>query len=89
MACARRCCKPDELDDVDAENGLDDEDMIAGIEYLTLGHFERRQGDKKGRDAMLWLSLTDLQASAVTEEAVDEKLSEWERESARRRIWSI
>ena len=85
-ACALRCCTPDDLlDEVAAENGFDDEEMIAGVEYLILGHFERREGDKKGRDTMLWLSPADLQASPITEEAVDAKLDEWERESARRR----
>ena len=84
--CAVRCCTPDDLlDEVAAENGFDDEEMTAGVEYLVLGHFERRAGDKKGRDAMLWLSPADLQGSPITEEAVDEKLDEWERESARRR----
>ena len=81
-----RCCTPDDLlDEVAAENGFDDEDMIAGAEYLVLGHFERRAGDRHGRHAMLWLSPADLQASPIAEEAVDEKLDEWERESARRR----
>ena len=49
------------------------------------GHFERRAGDRHGRHAMLWLSPADLQASPIAEEAVDEKLDEWERESVRRR----
>ena len=81
-----RCCTPDDLlDEVTAENGFDDEQMIESVEYLVLGHFERRAGDRKGRDTMLWLSPADLQASPITEEAVDEKLDEWERESARRR----
>jgi hypothetical protein len=80
-----RCCKPDELDEVDAENGLEDEEMISSIEYLVLGHFERRDGDKKGRDAMVWLSPTDFEESRVAAAAVDAKLDEWERESARRR----
>jgi hypothetical protein len=80
-----RCCKPDELDEVDAENGLEDEEMISSIGYLVLGHFERRDGDKKGRDAMLWLALTDFEESRVADAAVDAKLDEWERESARRR----
>ena len=81
-----RCCTPDDLsDEVTAENGFEDEQMIESVEYLVLGHFERRAGDRKGRDTMLWLSPADLQASPITEEAVDEKLDEWERESARRR----
>ena len=81
-----RCCTPDALlDEVAAENGFDDEVMIEGIEYLVLGHFKRREDDKKGRDAMVWLSPADLNESALAEETVDEKLDEWERESARRR----
>ena len=81
-----RCCTPEDLlDEVAAENGFDDEELIAGVEYLVLGHFERRQGDKKGRHTSVWLSPANLQESAVAEGTVDEKLDEWERESARRR----
>ena len=52
-------------------------------EYLVLGHFERKEGDKKGRDALLWLTLDELQESPVTDAAVDAALDKWEEESAR------
>jgi hypothetical protein len=44
-----RCCKLDGKDAVDVENGLvTEEEMRENVEYLVLGHFERKEGDSKG-----------------------------------------
>jgi len=85
LCTCRRSCKPESfIDEVDAENGigLEEEERIMSTEYLVLGHFERREGDKKGRNALLWLSLDDMQESQVTDAAVDAALDKWEEESA-------
>ena len=40
---------------VDMENGcITEEEMCANVEYLVLGHFERKVGDTKGTHTMLW-----------------------------------
>ncbi len=37
------------------ENGcITEEEMCANVEYLVLGHFERKVGDTKGTHTMLW-----------------------------------
>ena len=39
-----RCCKLDGKDAVDKENGLvTEEEMRENVEYLVLGHFERKE----------------------------------------------
>ena len=81
-----RCCTSDDLlDEIVAENGFEDEDMISSTQYLVLAHFKRRQDDKVGKHVSMWLSLADLAEADVADETVDAKLDEWERESARRR----
>ena len=71
------------MDETDQENGLEEGEMVESTEYLVLGHFERKENDKKGRDAMVWLSPSKLQESPVTEAVVDAKLDDFERLSAR------
>ena len=34
--------------------------VCANLEYLVLGHFERKQGDTKGTHTMLWLAIADF-----------------------------
>ena len=59
-----RCCKLDGKDAVDKENGLvTEEEMRENVEYLVLGHFERKEGDSKGTHTMLWLALVDFDNS--------------------------
>ena len=82
---AHRFCDPQKLDEVDQENGLTEEEMTSSLEYLIRGKFRRREGDQVGRVAMLWLSIADLDASSLTEEAIDEALEAWEAEEARLR----
>ena len=57
-----------------------EEEMCANVEYLVLGHFERKVGDTKGTHTMLWLALDN---SAVSNEEVDAKLDAWEVQGAR------
>jgi hypothetical protein len=59
------------MDETDQENGLEEGEMVESTEYLVLGHFERKDNDKKGRDAMVWLSPSELQESPVNEAVVD------------------
>ena len=81
MRC--RCCKLDGKDAVDVENGLiTEEEMRSNVEYLVLGHFERKEGDTKGKHTMLWLALSDFDDSAVSNEVVDAKLDGWELQGA-------
>ena len=48
-------------DAVDMENGcITEQEMCANVEYLVLGHFERKQGDTKGTHTMLWLAIADF-----------------------------
>ena len=43
------------------ENGcITEQEMCANVEYLVLGHFERKQGDTKGTHTMLWLAIADF-----------------------------
>ena len=78
-----RCCKLDGKDAVDVENGLiTEEEMRSNVEYLVLGHFERKEGDTKGTHTMLWLALADFDDSAVSNEVVDAKLDGWELQGA-------
>ena len=67
---------------VDQANGLEEEEIVSGLEYLVLGHFKRNERDRKGVDKMAWLSMGDLMESALSEEAIDEALDAWETESA-------
>ena len=85
LCAGRRHYKLEEMDETDQENGLEEEEMILSTEYLVLGHFERKSGDKKGRDAMVWLPLSVLEDSPVTDTAIDEKLDEFELLSVRLR----
>ena len=44
-AWPHRCCNLDGKDAVDMENGcITEQEMCANVEYLVLGHFERKQG---------------------------------------------
>jgi len=52
------------------------------LEYLVLGHFERKEGDSKGTHTMLWLALVYFDNSAVFNEVVDAKLDGWELQGA-------
>ena len=37
-----RCCKLDKIDNIAQENGLiTEEEMVASVEYLVLGHVKR------------------------------------------------
>ena len=66
------------------ENGcITEEEMCANVEYLVLGHFERKVGDTKGTHTMLWLALADFDNSAVSKQEVDAKLDAWEVQGAR------
>ena len=80
-----RCCKLDGKDAVDKENGLvTEEEMRENVEYLVLGHFERKEGDSKGTHTMLWLALVDFDNSAVSNE-VDWSTQSWTAGSYRAR----
>eukprot|EP00964_Phaeocystis_antarctica_P042202 scaffold24172_cov81-Phaeocystis_antarctica.AAC.1 len=59
-----------------------EEEMRSNVEYLVLGHFERKEGDTKGTHTMLWLALADFDDSAVSNEVVDTKLDGWELQGA-------
>ena len=60
-AWPHRCCNLDGKDAVDMENGcITEQEMCANLEYLVLGHFERKQGDTKGTHTMLWLAIADF-----------------------------
>ena len=83
-AWPHRCCNLDGKDAVDMENGcITEEEMCANVEYLVLGHFERKVGDTKGTHTMLWLALADFDNSAVSKQEVDAKLDAWEVQGAR------
>ena len=83
-AWPHRCCNLDGKDAVDMENGcITEQEMCANVEYLVLGHFERKQGDTKGTHTMLWLALADFDHSAVSNDVVDAKLDAWEVQGAR------
>ena len=64
------------------ENGLEEEEMLEMLEYLVVGKFERCEGDRLGAISTLWLSVADLDASALTDEAMDAAMAEWEAEEA-------
>jgi len=65
------------------ENGrITEEEMRTNVEYMVLGHFERKEGDTKGTHTMLWLALAELDNSAVSNEEVDAKLDAWEVQGA-------
>ena len=71
----------DGKDAVDMENGrITEEEVRTNVEYMVLGHFERKEGDTKGTHTMLWLALDN---SALSNEEVDAKLDAWEEQSAR------
>ena len=66
------------------ENGrITEEEMRTNVEYMVLGHFERKEGDTKGTHTMLWLALADFDNSAVSNEEVEAKLDAWEVQGAR------
>ena len=62
---------------------ITEEEMRTNVEYMVLGHFERKEGDTKGTHTMLWLALADFDNSAVSNEEVDAKLDAWEEQGAR------
>ena len=44
-----RLCKLDSKDNIAQENGLiSEEEMVASVEYLVLGHFKREERDEYG-----------------------------------------
>tara|TARA_B110001450_G_scaffold170752_1_gene159206 strand:+ start:544 stop:825 length:282 start_codon:yes stop_codon:yes gene_type:complete len=65
------------MDDVDARNGLEEEDIILNIEYLVLGKFRAGERDVKGFDATRWVPLTELE-NELGQEDLDEALNEFE-----------
>jgi len=91
-----RLCKLDSKDNIAQENGLiSEEEMVASVEYLVLGHFKREERDEYGVRTMAWLSPADFDSSStVSKQEVDAKLDEWETLSARvrkeaRRLFSV
>ena len=85
-----RFCDPDQLGDVEKENGLREDLMLSSLEYLVLGKFERKDGDALGTVKMLWLTLAELITdSALSEEAADAPISKWEAEEARLRAEAV
>ena len=80
-----RLCKLDSKDNIAQENGLiSEEEMVASVEYLVLGHFKREERDEYGVRNMAWLSPADFDSSStVSKQEVDAKLDEWETLSAR------
>ena len=74
----------DGKDAVDMENErITEEEVRTNVEYMVLGHFERKEGDTKGTHTMLWLALADFNNSAVSKQEVDAKLDAWEVQGAR------
>ena len=68
------------------ENGcITEQEVCANVEYLVLGHFERKQGDTKGTHTMLWLAIADFDklGRVLSNEVVDAKLDAWEVQGAR------
>ena len=57
------------LDEVDQQNGLTEQEILEGLEYLVLGHFKRNERDRKGIDKMAWLSIDDLERSSLQDGA--------------------
>ena len=80
-----RLCKLDSKDNIAQENWLiSEEEMVASVEYLVLGHFKREERDEYGVRNMAWLSPADFDSSStVSKQEVDAKLDEWETLSAR------
>ena len=80
-----RLCKLDSKDNIAQENGLiSEEEMVASVEYLVLGHFKREERDEYGVRTMAWLSPADFDGSStVSKQEVDAKLDEWETLGAR------
>jgi len=80
-----RLCKLDSKDNIAQENGLiSEEEMVASVEYLVLGHFKREERDEYGIRTMAWLSPADFDdSSTVSKQEVDAKLDEWETLGAR------
>ena len=70
------------------ENGLiTEEEMVASVEYLVLGHFKREERDEHGTRTMAWLTPAAFDSSpTVSKQEVDEKLDEWEMLGARVRM---
>ena len=83
--CARRCCKPEQMDEVAQENGigLSEAEFVRNLEFLVRGRFQRREDDQVGRIFLLWLTLADLYDSAASPETVDGELDKYEELSAR------
>ena len=68
----RRFCDPDQLGDVQKENGPSEDFVLSSLEYLILGKYEREDGDMIGTVKMLWLTTAELiNDSALSEEAAD------------------
>ena len=80
-----RCCKLDKIDNIAQENGLiTEEEMVASVEYLVLGHFKREERDEYGTRTMAWLTPTNFDSSStVSKQGVDAKLGECETLGAR------
>ena len=61
-----RLCKLDSKDNIAQENGLiSEEEMVASVEYLVLGHFKREERDEYGVRTMAWLSPADFDCSTT------------------------
>ena len=73
------------LDEVDQQNGLTEQEILEGLEYLVLGHFKRNERDVKGIDKMVWLSIDDLEHASLEDGVLDAALEKWEQESAQMR----
>ena len=61
-------------------NGLEEEQLVGGVQYLILGHFEDDERDTKGYDDTRWLGMEEL--DALEPDIVDTALGPWERDSA-------
>ena len=61
-----RCCKLDRIDNIAQENGLiSEEEMVASVEYLVLGHFKREERDEYGTRTMAWLTSAAFDSSST------------------------
>lgn len=68
---------------MEARNGLEEEQLVGGIQYLVLGHFEEDERDVKGYDGTRWLNMAEL--DALEPSVVAAALDAWEGDSARLR----
>ena len=69
-ARGHRFCDPEQLDAVEVRNGLEEEQLVGGVQYLILGHFEdetsatRRATTTRGGSA--WRSSTPSSPTSST-----------------------